>query len=67
MKAAPNVVERSYQIAGLMKEQVTDLQVLAADVQDAKNDVLLDELRLAVIRLGDRLTELRRRQRNAVG
>ena len=47
--------EEAFETTGLIRVSVTDLEVYAADIQDLEVDRLVEALRLATIRLGDRL------------
>jgi len=57
--------DEAFEITGLIRTQVTDLELHAADIADEHVDVLVDHVRMAVIELGQRLTELRRQERTA--
>ena len=51
--------DKAFEITGHIRVSVTDLEILAADVQDQEVDQLVEQLRLDTIRLGDRLSRLR--------
>ena len=54
--------ERMFEVAGLTREQVYELEVLAADVQDDEVDRLVDVVRFDLCRLLDRLSAIRREE-----
>ena len=58
-----SATDEAFEITGLIRTQVTDLELHAADIADNDVDQLVDHVRMAVVELGQRLTELRRLER----
>ena len=58
-------LDQAFEIVGLIRSSVLDLELFAADIQDTAVDQLVEDLRLATARLGDELARQKQRERRA--